>query len=192
MRRSTLGAVKDDIDTLLGPEPEPEPEPEGWVYHSTYRGIEIQVYMPGSTNYLAYLNGGYASNLLSVVKAAIDAYLEPEPEPEPKKPTTLTVNVDPMSGVPPYGVIITVHLTSNGVAVVNKIIALYKNNKRINIGTTDSSGKIEFTNTVTDEASYFAYWVGDSEYEGCDTQPAAGFGGLGLLAMAYLIMEGGT
>lgn len=55
-----------------------------WEYYTTYRGIDIYAYMPGATNFLAYINGGVGSNMLSVVMGAIDAYLTPAPEPEPE------------------------------------------------------------------------------------------------------------
>ncbi len=53
-----------------------------WEHHSTYRGIEIVVLMPGSLAYGAML-GGYlrTKTELSDIRAQIDEYLGPEPEP---------------------------------------------------------------------------------------------------------------
>ncbi|MBA7619395.1 hypothetical protein ES703_26734 [subsurface metagenome] len=55
-----------------------------WEYHSTYRGIEIMVWMPGSTHYTAYFDGDWhMAAKRSTLKAKIDDYLGPEPKPEP-------------------------------------------------------------------------------------------------------------
>jgi len=56
---------------------EPEPEP-GWEYHSTYRGIDIQVWMPDGTPFTAYFDGEWhTAASLSTLQAAIDDFLEP-------------------------------------------------------------------------------------------------------------------
>ena len=53
-----------------------------WEHHSTYRGIEIQVWMPGSLAYGAWIGGDWIARAsLSALKSLIDDYLEPE-EPE--------------------------------------------------------------------------------------------------------------
>lgn len=191
--RSTLSALKNVIDNILDePEPEPEPDPvDEWVYHSTYRGIRIEKMVEGSwVSYRAYLDGQWwSSTSLSTVHGYIDDYLEPEPEPE-KKPTTLTINVYPTSGTPPYDVMITVELRSNGVALANKYVSIYKNDSLLTSGNTDSGGKLERSDTVTVASSYYAYWAGDSQYEGCDTRPGAGLGGLGLIILLALIFGG--
>ncbi len=56
-----------------------------WEHHSTYRGIEIVVLMPGSLAYGAMLGGYLRTEIeLSDIRARIDDYLGPEePEPDP-------------------------------------------------------------------------------------------------------------
>ncbi len=82
-----------------------------------------------------------------------------------KKPITLALSVSPTSGAPPYDVWLTAVLRSNGVAVPYKTLSIYKNGSFLTSGNTDSGGKIERTDTVTAESSYYAQFAGDSEYE---------------------------
>ncbi len=82
-----------------------------------------------------------------------------------KKPTALALSVSPTSGAPPYDVWLTPVLRSNGVAVPYKTVSIYKNGSFLTSGNTDSGGKIERTDTVTAESSYYAQFAGDSEYE---------------------------
>jgi len=70
-----LSDIRTRIDEYLGPEPY-------WTYHSTYRGIDIQVWMPDGTPFTAYFDGRWVTSAsLSALKAAIDDFLEPEPPP---------------------------------------------------------------------------------------------------------------
>lgn len=157
-----LSYVKSAIDDFLEPEPY-------WAYHSTYRGIDIEVYMPDGTPYRAYYDGSwYGSNLLSVLQNGIDAYLEPEPEPEPepKKPSSLFIGAFPTSGTPPFSVTISVHLR-NEIWMSGKTIKIYKNNTLLSSQTTDAGGWVQIIDTVTNESSYYASFAGDSKYEAC-------------------------
>jgi len=78
---TSLSAVEGAIDDFLGPEEPPEPY---WEYHSTYRGIEIQVWMPDGTPFTAYFDGSWhTAAYLSTLQAAIDDFLAEEPPPEP-------------------------------------------------------------------------------------------------------------
>lgn len=53
-----------------------------WEYHSTYRGIDIWVWMPDGTPYTAYFDGKWhIMALLSTLKTAIDDFMATEPEP---------------------------------------------------------------------------------------------------------------
>ncbi|GAI78934.1 unnamed protein product, partial [marine sediment metagenome] len=73
--RSLLFDLYALIDDFLEPEPH-------WEYHSTYRGIDIEVYMPDGTPYRAYFDGSWhTATSLSTLQAAIDDFIEPEPEP---------------------------------------------------------------------------------------------------------------
>jgi len=111
-----------------------------------------------------------------------------------KKPTTLTISVYPTSGTPPYDVTIEAYLTSEGIGVEGKTIKIYKNDSLRFSMFTDSSGRVEATDTVTMVTSYYATFTGDSIYEGCDTGNGvggAGLGGLGLLVLLWLITQGG-
>jgi len=57
-----------------------ETEP-GWEYDSTYRGIEIQVWMPAGTPFTAYFDGSWhTAALRSTLQNEIDDFLEPEIE----------------------------------------------------------------------------------------------------------------
>ena len=192
--RYTIDRVKQDIDAFKGDEP--EPTGDYWAYHSTYRGIEIKVWMPGSKAYGAWVDNDWVARAtLSALKTLIDASIESEP-PAAKKPTTITIDVSPTSGTPPYDVMITVELTSNGAPVPYKSIRLYKNDVLKMSKSTLANGMATFTDTVTAVSSYYAYFAGDSEYEGCSTDgdgppPGAALGGLGLLVLAALILRGG-
>lgn len=84
-----IGIIKDKIDEFLGVEPEPEPDPEpepepGNEYHSTYRGVVIEVWMPDGHPFRAFYDDKWDVNFdLQDIKNGIDAWLEPEPDPEP-------------------------------------------------------------------------------------------------------------
>ena len=83
-----------------------------------------------------------------------------------KKPVTMALDIYPTSGAPPYDAMITAVLRANGVALVGKYVSIYKNGSLFTSGNTDAGGKIERTDTVTAESSYYASFAGDSEYEG--------------------------
>lgn len=74
--RYTIDRVKEDINNYLG-DPEPEdPTEDYWDYHSTYRGIEIMVWMPGSKAYGAWIGGNWtAAASVSTLKSKIDTFL---------------------------------------------------------------------------------------------------------------------
>ncbi len=59
-----------------------------WTYHSTYLGVDIEVYTEtalGRTSYRAFLDDEWwSSTSLGTVQFYIDRYLEPEPDPEPE------------------------------------------------------------------------------------------------------------
>jgi len=115
--------------------------------------------------------------------------------PEPtKKHTALSIGVWPTSGTPPYTVTIHAALVSLGEGVPGKLIRLYKNDMQIDSRVTDASGIATFTDTVTKEAEYYVYFAGDSVYEGCSTNgvpPGAGLGGVAILVLLWLILQGG-
>ncbi|GAH62130.1 unnamed protein product, partial [marine sediment metagenome] len=105
---TTLAKAQAYVDGVLGPptdpEPEPDPEPEqAWEYHSTYRGIDIQVFNPGATAYTAYFDGQWHSAAkLATVQAGIDAYIGPEPEPDPEPDPTAKTLIGPYRGIDIY------------------------------------------------------------------------------------------
>lgn len=154
-----------------------------------YRGVEIW-WSPDDLRYWCTVYPYTAtSDSLSWIKIWIDEKLGAGPT---LKPTALTLSVSPTTGTPPYGVTITAVLTSGGVGVGGKIVLLYKDGVQTQTGTTDSTGKAVFTDTVTAKASYYTMFMGDSEYSGCDTEGAGqgGLGGLGLLILlALMLME---
>lgn len=190
---TSLSAVKSKIDDYLGPE-EPEPDPWETVYHSTYRGFEIRQYTLGK-KYTFTTDTVWVKDTISQCHATIDAYLYVEPEP--KKPTTLSIDVSPTSGAPPYTVTIIAVLTSSGTRLQGKRIKLYKNGSYKTSKYTDYEGRVQFTDTVTAESSYYVSFAGDSVYEGCDAGDdtgvtiGVGLGGVGLLVLLYLILKGG-
>jgi len=150
--------------------------PDGWQFIDEYWEYMIWRYVPTqkySHNLIYPAEDSY--DTLQECRTAINEFVEaeliasePKPEPEPKLPTTLTIDVHPMSGVSPYGVSITVELISDGDLLPQKPVQLYKNDVPISTRNTDLGGRVEFSDTVSDEASYYAYFAGDSEYEGCE------------------------
>ncbi|GAG95860.1 unnamed protein product, partial [marine sediment metagenome] len=53
-----------------------------WKHNTTYRGIDIDVWYPYGTPYRAYFGGAWhEESTRPLLKAAIDAYLEPETGP---------------------------------------------------------------------------------------------------------------
>jgi len=66
---TTLAALQAEIDAFL--------DAPYWEYHSTYRGIEIFVWMPDETSYQAYFGDEWhMAALLSTLQASIDAFLD--------------------------------------------------------------------------------------------------------------------
>jgi len=83
--RFTIDRVKEDIDTYLDGTGD-----EYWAYHSTYRGIEIKVWLPGSTHYNTYTDTYFTSTSLSEVQSKIDEFLgDEEPPADGKKAAAL-------------------------------------------------------------------------------------------------------
>ncbi len=175
------GGTWDGTSCSIGPED--VPVSDIWVNHSTYQGITIESMYDagvGRTSYRALLdNKWWSSTSLATVRGYIDTYLKPveppveppaEPPAEPTlKPTDLTISVSPRTGSPPYNTTITTELTSesDGIRLAGKRINLIKNGFFIKEGVTNSSGVIEFQDTVTDDAAYYTHFMGDSVYEGC-------------------------
>lgn len=161
-----------------------------WIEYGEYRGCTLNYSDTDPKLYWSPCVAG-ASYSHDALILDIDLTLGPVEPPEPeKKPTTLTIDVYPTTGTPPYQVTITTELTSNGTPLQYKTVVIYKNDVVKLIQSTDSSGKTEYVDTVTEKSSYYAYFAGDSEYEGCDSK-AAGLGGVGLLFLLWLILSGG-
>ncbi len=133
-------------------------------------------------------------NLLSDVN--VNVTLEPLTAPG-LIPTTLALDVFPTSGTPPYEVTLTATLTyNNNQPISGRVVTFYKNDSFLAYGQTMlPEGKTqEITDTVTEETSYYAYFAGDSMFEGCEIGDGAaipGIGGVGILILAYLILKGG-
>jgi len=76
--RYTIDRVKEDIDAYR--DVTPEPGEDYWAYHSTYRGIEISVWMPGSIAYGAWIEGDWIARAkLTALKTLIDESIDEPP-----------------------------------------------------------------------------------------------------------------
>ena len=113
------------------------PEPY-WTYHSTYRGIEIEVYMPDGTPFKAYYDGKWDVNYeLSSIKAGIDAFLEPAVG----IPTSLTLSVPDRTGVNEnFNVSGLLRETDTGIPIPNQPINHSYNGRPLGSSTTGVDG----------------------------------------------------
>ena len=77
-----------------------EPSPGYWEYHSTYRGINIEAWIPDGTPYRAYFDGSWHQKpTLTAIHAAIDTYIEEPPVDAPDiKIRNLTYPTTPTPG----------------------------------------------------------------------------------------------
>jgi len=114
---------------------EPEPEPH-WEPHSTYRGIDIQVWMPDGTPFTAYFDGKWhTAAYLSTLKAAIDDFLDVG------IPTTLTLSAPSRVGVDEkFNVSGILYKTESGVPVPGQPINLSYNGTSLGTATTGVDG----------------------------------------------------
>ena len=72
------------------PNPEPEPEPGAWDFHSIYRGVQIQVWLPDASKYQATWDSvRHVRILLADLQRDIDDFLAtPPPTPPPPEDKT--------------------------------------------------------------------------------------------------------
>lgn len=155
---STLSGARSAIDGIVEPEPEP-----GWEYHSTYRGIDIQVWMPDGTPYTAYFDDKWhMATLLSTLQAAIDDFLEPEPT---EIPTSLTIDapasVDPDETFFVSGIL---YETDTGIPIPNQPINHSYNGRSLGVSTTGVDG-VYLKEVSVPEAGV---WTLKSEFPGTE------------------------
>jgi len=154
---ATLQECRAAIDGIVEPEPEP-----GWEYHSTYRGIDIQVWMPDGTPYTAYFDGEWhMAALLSTLQAAIDDFLEPAVG----IPTTLTMSAPSKAGVgEKFNVSGILYETEAGIPIPNQSINHSYNGKGLGSSITGVDG--DYLKEVSVPES--GVWTLKSEFPGTE------------------------
>lgn len=129
---ATLNEAYTWIDSLIEP---PAEEPH-WEYHSTYRGIDIQVWMPDGTPFTAYFDGEWhMAASLSTIQSGIDAFLEDDIS------TTITIsapsNVEEGESFNISGIL---NESNTGLPVPYQTISLSYNGKSLGSATTGVDG----------------------------------------------------
>ncbi|GAH57772.1 unnamed protein product, partial [marine sediment metagenome] len=139
--------------------------------HSTYRGIDIQVWMPDGTPYTAYFDGSWHMAAdLSTLKAAIDDFLEPEPV---GIPTTTTISAPETVGPgETFNIIGQLTRKDTGVAIPNMSINVSYNGKPLGSVLTDMQGVYTIPASIPTPGTYTlrAEFLGTAEYAASKSQ----------------------
>ena len=139
-----------------------------WKHHSTYRGIDIDVWYPYGTPFTAYFDGGWhTAAFLSTLQAAIDDFLEPEPV---GIPTTTTMSA-PATVKPEEVFNIFGQLTRDdtGVAIPDMSISVSYNGTSIGSVLTDMQGVYTIPASILTPGTYTL----KADYEGTEGYAAS-------------------
>lgn len=138
---STLSGARSAIDGILAPEP-------SWEHHSTYRGIEIQVWMPDGTPYTAYFNDIWnMADSLSTLQAAIDNFLGPVD-------TSITINGPPTFDTGDPFMVHGILRDAGGTPLGGLNVKLFVDEVFLTQENTQSDGSYAFTIALSEPRNY--------------------------------------
>jgi len=136
--------VYSNVDYITITETAPEPH---WEYHSTYRGIEIQVYMPDGTPYRAYYDGSWHTvSSLNILKLGIDAYLD---APDPSVINSVTISAPSSADENESFTISGTVRDQYGDGMGGVSVSLYDNGSRFATVSTNSAGGYSISHSIS-------------------------------------------